>query len=291
MTQIISSLEDISQRYDVLFCDLWGCLHDGTKVFPDAVAALQGFRKRGGSVILVTNSPRPRRTVKTQIHGLGAPQDCYDDIASSGDAAQQAMAAGLFGRKVFHIGPQRDLPFFEHEDGTPIDVERVPLEQAEGIVCTGLYDDRSESPADYKLTLMRAKARGLKLLCANPDVVVDVGEQRIWCAGAIAALYTELGGESHYFGKPHAPIYALSRQRAESIRGAEVRDIDILCIGDGIETDIRGGVGEGLDTLFIAGGLAARETGMRKGHPDPEALLGYLEDAMLSPTAAIGMLR
>jgi len=291
MTQIISSLEDISQRYDVLFCDLWGCLHDGTKVFPDAVAALQGFRKRGGSVILVTNSPRPRRTVKTQIHGLGAPQDCYDDIASSGDAAQQAMAAGLFGRKVFHIGPQRDLPFFEHEDGTPIDVERVPLEQAEGIVCTGLYDDRSESPADYKLTLMRAKARGLKLLCANPDVVVDVGEQRIWCAGAIAALYTELGGDSHYFGKPHAPIYALSRQRAESIRGAEVRDIDILCIGDGIETDIRGGVGEGLDTLFIAGGLAARETGMRKGHPDPEALLGYLEDAMLSPTAAIGMLR
>ncbi|MBD3624814.1 MAG: TIGR01459 family HAD-type hydrolase [Rhodobacteraceae bacterium] len=291
MTQIISSLEDISQRYDVLFCDLWGCLHDGTKVFPEAVAALQGFRQRGGSVILVTNSPRPRRTVKTQIHDLGAPQDCYDDIASSGDAAQQAMAAGLFGRKVFHIGPQRDLPFFEHEDGTPIDVERVPLEQAEGIVCTGLYDDRSESPADYKLTLMRAKARGLKLLCANPDVVVDVGEQRIWCAGAIAALYTELGGESHYFGKPHAPIYALSRQRAESIRGAEVRDIDILCIGDGIETDIRGGVGEGLDTLFIAGGLAARETGMRKGHPDPEALLGYLEDAMLSPTAAIGMLR
>ncbi|MSU89664.1 TIGR01459 family HAD-type hydrolase [Rhodobacteraceae bacterium 2CG4] len=291
MTQIVSSLEDISHRYDVLYCDLWGCLHDGTRVFPEAAAALQRFRAGGGSVILVTNSPRPRRTVKTQIAGLGAPADSYDDIASSGDAAQQAMAAGLFGRKVFHIGPERDLPFFEHEDGSPIDVERVPLEQAEGVICTGLRDDRTETPGDYKLTLMRAKARGLKLLCANPDVVVDIGDQRIWCAGALAALYTELGGESHYFGKPHAPIYALARRRAERIRGAEVRDADILCIGDGIDTDIRGGVGEGLDTLFIAGGLAARETGMRKGEPDPEALIGFLEDARLSPTAAIGMLR
>lgn len=291
MTQIITSLEEISHRYNVLFCDLWGCLHDGTKVFPAAVEALQKFRHGGGSVILVTNSPRPRRSVRAQIAELGAPLDCYDDIASSGDAAQLAMAAGMFGRKVFHIGPQRDLPFFQNEDGTPIDVERVPLEQAEGVVCTGLYDDRSESPENYRLTLMRAKARGLKLLCANPDVVVDVGDQRIWCAGALAALYTELGGEAHYFGKPHAPIYQLARQRAEDLGKGGVRDADILCVGDGIETDIRGGVGEDLDTLFIAGGLAARETGMRKGEPDPEALIGFLEDAELSPTAAIGHLR
>ncbi|MHA3976195.1 TIGR01459 family HAD-type hydrolase [Halovulum sp. GXIMD14794] len=291
MTQIIASLEEISHRYSVLFCDLWGCLHDGTKVFPAAVEALQKFRQGGGSVILVTNSPRPRRSVRAQIAELGAPEDCYDDIASSGDAAQAAMAAGLFGRKVFHIGPERDLPFFHNEDGTPIDVERVPLEEAEGVICTGLYDDRSESPEDYKLTLMRAKARGLKLLCANPDVMVDVGDQRIWCAGALAALYAELGGESHYFGKPHAPIYQLARMRAEQTGRGGVRDTEILCIGDGIETDIRGGVGEDLDTLFIAGGLAARETGMRNGEPDREALLGFLEDAELSPTAAIGHLR
>lgn len=291
MPQIIDALSDISHRYDVLFCDLWGCLHDGTRVFEDAAAALIRFREDGGAVVLLTNSPRPRRSVAAQIASMGAPEDCYDDIVSSGDAAQVAMAQGEFGRKVYHIGPERDLPFFEHPAGTPIDVERVPLDEAEGVVCTGLFDDRTETPEDYRLTLMRAKERGLKLLCANPDIIVDVGTKRIYCAGAIAKLYEELGGRSYYFGKPHAPIYSLARQRADKARGAEVRDEHILCIGDGILTDIKGGVGEGLDTLFVAGGLAAEETGMQAGRPDPDKLDAYLKEQRFSPTASIGMLR
>lgn len=292
MPTIISALAEVAHRYDVLYCDLWGCLHDGTAVFPQAVEALSAFRAGGGTVILVTNSPRPRGAVRTQLRSLGAPDDCYDDIASSGDAAQAAMAAGLFGRKVHHLGPERDLVFFEHEDGTPVDVTRVPLEQAEGVICTGLLDDRTETPDDYRLTLMRAKAAGLKLLCANPDVIVDVGEMRIYCAGALAALYTELGGQSFYYGKPHAPIYQLARQRAEAARGASVVDEAILCVGDGVTTDIQGGLSEGLDTLFITGGLAAAETATtRTQGPDPARLETFLAPHQLSPTQCIAWLR
>ena len=291
MPKIIQSLAEISGQYEALFCDLWGCFHNGKQPFPDAVAALRAFREAGGLVILVTNSPRPTAAVVAQLDGMGAPRDSYDAIASSGDAAQAAMAAGLFGRKVYHLGPERDLVFFTDADGNKIDVERVELDEAEGIICTGLFDDRTETPEDYRLTIATGVNRGLKLLCANPDIVVDVGDQRIYCAGAIAAAYTAAGGESFYYGKPHSPIYDLARQKLTEIRGEVTPDARILCIGDGIHTDIQGGMGENLDTLFVAGGLAADDLGMKDGSPDPAMLTTYLNAAKLSPTATIGTLR
>ncbi len=290
MTRIIDRLAEIADAYDVLYCDLWGCLHDGVRVFDDAVAALTAFRQGGGTVILLTNSPRPAGPVAKQILSLGAPDDCYDAIISSGDAAQAALEAGRFGAKVFHIGPERDDAFFVRADGTPLDVARVALEEADSVVCTGLFDDRTETPEDYRLTLMRAKARGLDMLCANPDIIVDVGDSRIYCAGALGAFYAELGGTPHYFGKPHPPVYALARARAEDIRGP-VEDDRILAVGDGIETDIRGGMAEGLDTLFVTGGLAKAETGTEGGRPDPARLRAFTDRARLTPTAAIGFLR
>jgi len=290
MTHIISHLSDIQDRYDVLYCDLWGCLHNGQNVFPDAVAALQAFRAKGGTVILVTNAPRPRRSVAAQIATFGAPGDCWDDISTSGDAAQRALARGDYGRKVYHLGPEKDLPFFHDRDGNPFDLQRVDLEEAESIICTGLWDDRTETPEDYRLVLMRAKSRGLRMLCANPDVIVDVGDQRIYCAGALAQFYTELGGEVDLFGKPHPPIYALARARAEKERGGPVEDARILCVGDGIHTDIKGGLGENLDTLFITGGLAAEETETATD-PDANKLAAYVAAHQMSPTWAIGYLR
>ena len=221
MTEIIRSLDEIDPGYSVLFCDLWGCLHDGVRAFPAAVAALERFRARGGAVVLLTNSPRPAGDVARQLDMLGAPRSSWDLIVSSGDAAQAAMAAGQFGRRVYHIGPERDLVFFLDADGRPFDIERVPLEEAEGIVCTGLFDDRTETPADYRATILYGKTKGLKLLCANPDIVVDVGDRRIYCAGAIAAAYTEAGGRSYYFGKPHPPIYALARRELAARLGYE----------------------------------------------------------------------
>ena len=290
MTRIISNLAEISGMYDAVFCDLWGCLHDGVRVFPEAVAALQAYRQTGGKVVLLTNSPRPRDQVAIQLDGLGAPRDCWDDIATSGDSAQIAMMDGVVGRKVWHLGPERDLPFFAdlppEVAGDP--VTRVPLDEAEGIVCTGLFDDATETPEDYKAPLLKASVRGLKLLCANPDIVVDKGDKRLFCAGAIAKAYTEAGGESLYFGKPHPPIYDLARRRLAALD--RVPDDRILAIGDGPGTDVAGAIGDDLDCLFVSGGLAAMQTGTRHD-PDPQMMADFLAAEQLSPLYAIGRLR
>lgn len=291
MTEIIDRLDALS-GYTALYCDLWGCLHDGVRVFPAAVAALERFRDGGGTVVLLTNSPRPAHDVARQLDALGAPRSCYDLIVSSGDAAQAAMAAGQFGTRVYHIGPPRDAGFFLRADGTPIAIDRVPLEDAEGIVCTGLFDDRTETPDDYRATILYGKTKGLRLLCANPDIVVDVGHQRIYCAGAIAAAYAEAGGLSYYFGKPHPPIYALARERLAEAMGFSVQPDEILCVGDGIATDIAGAMGENLDSLLVTGGLAAGETATTPAtEPDPARLATFLAANRIAPRYAIGYLR
>ncbi|HKL55080.1 MAG TPA: TIGR01459 family HAD-type hydrolase [Roseovarius sp.] len=290
MTQIIQSLSDISSRYDALFVDLWGCVHNGIKAFPDAVAALRAYRERGGAVVLVTNSPRPRAGVEKQLDLFEVPRDCWDSIATSGDSARAAMFRGVVGQKVYFIGAPHDTSFFEPikviED--PVDIEIVPLDEAEGIVCTGPVDPMAD-PATYRADFLYAKTKGLKLLCANPDIVVDRGDHREWCAGALARLYTEMGGESLYFGKPHPPIYDLARRRLAA-EGHDVETAGILAIGDGIHTDISGAMGEDIDSLFISGGLAARETRTTR-QPDESALESFLDKEKIHPTYTIGHLR
>lgn len=290
MTRILDNLAEVSHSYDALFVDLWGCLHNGIEPFAKAVEALQAYKAQGGVVLLLTNSPRPKSDVVTQLNTIGVPTDCYDEIASSGDAAQTAMKAGMVGRKVYHIGPERDFGFFSDENG-PIDVERVPLAQAEGVVCTGLFDDQTEGPDDYRLTILDAKNRGLKMLCANPDILVDLGHKRIYCAGAIAQAYADAGGTSLYFGKPHSPLYQLAYNRLGQIAGRTIDEDRILCIGDGINTDIQGGVAEGLDTMFITGGLASTEVSSVDGKPDEAELATFLGKHKLSPTFTITNLR
>jgi HAD superfamily hydrolase (TIGR01459 family) len=290
MTRIIESLADIAGDYDALFCDLWGCVHNGLAAYPEAVAVLKGFRAGGGRVVLLTNAPRPWREIAVQIEGLGVPRDAWDAIATSGDSARLAMFEGAVGRKVYFIGEPRDLSFFgpmHLAEGAP-EIERVPLTEAEGIVCTGPFDPHAD-PTVNRADFLYAKTKGLKLLCANPDIVVDRGERREWCAGALAALYTEMGGESLYFGKPHPPIYELARRRlAED--GLPESGSRILAVGDGIHTDVKGALQEDIDSLFITGGLAARETKTVR-QPDPYATKAFIEKEMITPTYAIGFLR
>jgi HAD superfamily hydrolase (TIGR01459 family) len=291
MTQIITSLADISDRYDALFVDLWGCVHNGVKAFPAACDALIAYRQRGGTVVLVTNSPRPRDSVETQLQGFGVPSEAWDEIATSGDSARAAAYDGAVGEKVFFIGQPDEQGVFLRPleiQENPITITTVPLDTAEGIVCTGPFDALAD-PKTLRPELLHAKTRGLKLLCANPDIVVDRGERREWCAGAVAQLYTEMGGESLYFGKPHPPIYDLARRRLAAT-GRTVPNEAILAIGDGIATDIQGAMGEDIDSLFITGGLAATETKTSQD-PDPEALTSYLEKEKSAPTYAIGQLR
>ena len=295
MTQIIQSLSDISAPYDALFVDLWGCVHDGVRAIPSAVAALQAYRKSGGTVVLVTNSPKPRKGVAVQLGKFGVAEDAWDVIATSGDSARAAMFRGAVGSKIYFMGEwERDEEFFAPMSviADPVEIELVPLDKAEGIVCCGPFDPMAD-PAVNRADFLYAKQKGMKLLCANPDIVVDRGETREWCAGALARLYTEMGGESLYFGKPHPPIYDLARRRLSSL-GRDVDTSRILAIGDGAQTDIAGAMGEDIDSLFISGGLAAAETrtlGGPAAQPDENALTAYLQKENAAPTFAIGQLR
>ena len=291
MTQIITRLTDIASHYDALFCDLWGCVHNGIEPFPKAITAMRDYRAGGGIVILVTNSPRPRASVAEQLEEMGLPSDTYDAIATSGDSARSAMYRGAVGSKVWFMGEERrDASFFDplHLIEDPVEIQKVPLEQAEGIVCCGPFDPMAD-PDDLRPELLRAREAGLRLLCANPDIVVDRGETREWCAGAVAKIYTEMGGESLYFGKPHPPIYDLARRRLAAL-GKDIPDARIVAVGDGILTDIQGALGEDIDSIFITGGLAARET-QTKTDPDPAALETYLSDQMANPTYSMGFFR
>lgn len=294
MTQIINNLAEISDPYDAVLCDLWGCLHNGIKPFAEAVVALEQFRDTGKIVHLLTNSPRPASSVYPQLDDIGVARDLYQGITASGDASRAALASGAYGKKVYHVGPDRDEAFFQgvstEDFYQGIDVERVSLEEAEGLVCTGLFDDSTETPDDYRALFLEGKNRGLKMLCANPDIQVDRGDKRIYCAGALAQAYNDMGGVAHNFGKPHPPIYLLAYQRLAAIAGHEIAPKKILCIGDGINTDIRGAIGEDLDSLFITGGLAAAETGT-DGQPDLAKLDAFLTNVQLTPRYSMGHLR
>ncbi len=246
-------------------------------------------------MILLTNAPRPKSSVAAQLDRMGVPRNVWDEIVTSGDAAQFALVSGAVGRRVFFIGADKDQPFFT--DFAPDiaafaasqpPIERVGPKEAEGIVCTGLRDDQTETPDDYRAELLLGKTLGLPMLCANPDIVVDFGDRRLWCAGALARDYEAMGGRALYFGKPHPPIYDLARRRLAAMRGG---DPQILCIGDGIATDVQGGIGEGLDTLFITGGLEAASFGPDAGNPDAILLQDWLDERQLSPTFALGHLR
>jgi HAD superfamily hydrolase (TIGR01459 family) len=254
--EIVSGLREIADSYDAAFCDVWGVLHDGRSARSDAVNALREFRQRRGPVILLSNAPRPVSDVKAQFAKLGVPDDCYDAILTSGVLARDDLARRIAGRelKLLHIGPERDRGVF-----AGLRIGCVQSDEAELVLCTGLFDDDTETPEDYRETLSGLQNRQLALLCVNPDILVQRGGKLVYCAGALARLYEQLGGTAIYYGKPHAPIYdaalKLARERAARI------DLRVLVMGDGLETDIRGANAAGLDALFIADGVHGQDIG------------------------------
>ncbi|MEM7671693.1 MAG: TIGR01459 family HAD-type hydrolase [Pseudomonadota bacterium] len=283
---LIGSLAEISEQYDAVFCDLWGCYHDGITPFPAAVAACHAMRDRGGIVVLLTNAPRPADQVKAFLDKIGGPEDSYDAIVSSGAACQGGLTSGKWGDRFYYLGPDRDLHML-----TGLGLEPVPEDTAQAVLCTGLVDEWNQGLEDYVEQLARLAARGLPMLCANPDIIVDRGEQRFWCAGALARDYAKLGGEVIYFGKPHAPIYDWALEVLAETAGRPVPPARVLAIGDGPATDVKGGCDYGLDTLFVTGGLALGELGPDPEHPDPALLETYLAEHGLTPRYAIGRLR
>lgn len=284
--RIIGSFSEIADGYDAILCDLWGCYHDGIRPYPAAVEACRAFRARGGRVILLTNAPRPPGSIRRFLDGIGSPHDSYDAIVSSGGACQAAIAEGRFGRAIHYVGPERDL----HMLGD-IGFSSAPVAEAGAVLVTGFRNDRTEHPDDYAAEIAEWRRHGLPVLCANPDLVVDYGEERRWCAGAIAAAYAEAGGEVVWFGKPHAPIYRRCFEVLEEIAGAPVPPARIIAAGDGIATDVAGAAATGLDALFVTGGLAAGELGADPEHPDAAHLDSWLAGHGQTPRYAIGRLR
>lgn len=279
---LLSGLAVVADRYDALLCDVWGVLHNGKTAFPGVSDALCTFRKRGGRVLLLSNAPRPGEALPPQLEGFGIAAEAYDGILTSGDATRAFLETASLGSRVLHIGPDRDLPLFEG-----IDIELVGEDKADFVLVTGLFDDDTESPDDYAGALSRWEGKGLALVCANPDIIVDRGHTQIYCAGALARVYEELGGVVIYFGKPHAPIYGLARQRLAGIHGSVIPDNRILAIGDGIGTDMLGAQGEGIDALFITGGIAAARFGDNVKEPDPALLAAFCHEAGVKPVAAL----
>jgi HAD superfamily hydrolase (TIGR01459 family) len=246
---VLSSIAEIGKSYKVWLVDIWGVMHDGLRAHQSAVAATKAFREQGGIVILLSNSPRPSREVKMQLLSLGVPDDAYDATVTSGDLTRYELEKRS-GARVFHLGPERDRAIF-----SGLKLSLTEAEHAQIIVCTGLFDDETETPEDYDRLLKSLAERGLPMICANPDRMVERGKQLIYCAGALADRYAAAGGSVIYAGKPYAPVYALAFEEASRLAGREIAPEEVLAIGDGIMTDMEGAAGVGLDAVFIASGL------------------------------------
>jgi len=251
--RFVEGLRDLVGGVEVVLSDIWGVVHNGLVAFPEACEALHTFRKQGGTVILITNAPRPADSVQRQLRKLGVADDIYDAIVSSGDLTRQFVADHP-GRKMYWIGPERDSSLHRG-----LDMVLAPLEQTDYIVCTGLFDDETESAEDYRKMMLQARDRNLTLICANPDIVVERGDRLIYCAGAIAELYRELGGEVIFYGKPHRPIYERAMELAAERHHHPIELNRVLAIGDSVRTDLAGAHSFGIDCLFVTRGIHAEE--------------------------------
>jgi HAD superfamily hydrolase (TIGR01459 family) len=275
-----SHFSTLAPAYDVVLCDVWGVVHNSVVAFADACDALTRFRQQGGTVVLITNAPRPSAVVMTILDELKVPRAAYDAIVSSGDVTRAVIAARA-GKRVFHVGPERDVPMFEGLD-TPL----AGVESADYVVCSGLFDDTTETPQDYAALIAAMRERELPMVCANPDVVVERGETLVYCAGAIADAYAAAGGSVLYAGKPYRPIYEQALAVARRARGRATEPARLLAIGDSVRTDLQGAAAFGIDCLFVTGGIHAEELGGRD-RPNAAALGDIFAAAGLAPKAVM----
>jgi HAD superfamily hydrolase (TIGR01459 family) len=275
-----SHFSTLAPAYDVVLCDVWGVVHNSVVAFADACDALTRFRQQGGTVVLITNAPRPSAVVMTILDELKVPRAAYDAIVSSGDVTRAVIAARA-GKRVFHVGPERDVPMFEGLD-TPL----AGVESADYVVCSGLFDDTTETPQDYAALIATMRERELPMVCANPDVVVERGETLVYCAGAIADAYAAAGGSVLYAGKPYRPIYEQALAVAQRARGRATEPARLLAIGDSVRTDLQGAAAFGIDCLFVTGGIHAEELGGRD-RPNAAALGDIFAAAGLAPKAVM----
>ena len=281
---------EIADGYDLILCDVWGVLHDGARAHAAAGEALIRFRELPGArprrVVLVSNAPRPWRGVQRILNRFGVPRGAYDAILTSGDLTHDLIAGRLAdhpNERIHHLGPERDRPIF---DG--LDIRLVPAEEAALVVCTGLFDDETETAEDYRAVLEGFRARDMPMICANPDLVVERDKRLIPCAGAIAVVYEAIGGAVVYAGKPHAPVYEAALHKAGALDGLPPPDkARVLAVGDAIRTDIAGARAAGIPSLFVARGIHAEELGVTAEHHSLGNVADWLARQPAKPDAVI----
>lgn len=289
MTSLTDHFSTLAPRYDAVLSDVWGVVHNGVEATPPAGEALSRFREKGGAVSLISNAPRPGDQVVKMLDRMGVPRTAYDGIVTSGDVTRD-MVAKRAGEPFFLIGPERDHTIF-----TGLDAPFSTIADAKYVICTGLFDDEVETPENYRDMLKELRARNLFFLCANPDIVVERGHKLIYCAGALADAYRDLGGEVYYAGKPHRPLYDMAlgevnRARQQRGLGSTVALDRVIAIGDSVRTDLTGANNLGVDCLFVTAGIHAEEFGNRD-NPDPAAIAKMFAAAGKAPAAVTRMLR
>lgn len=276
--QPIARLSDVLDRYDAIISDVWGVLHNGVVATPGAQQALAAARRAGKPVALLTNSPRLPPLVAQQLCDLGVIEPCYDALVSSGGVTRELLEREG-AKPFFHIGPARDAGVFEGLLAQP-----APLESAELVLCTGLFDDETETPEQYRPTLEAARARGLRLYCANPDLVVERGDRLIPCAGALADLYEKLGGSVIWVGKPKPLVYSRAREALEAVLSQPLATARVLCIGDAFRTDIAGANAEGHDVIMTLAGIHGHQIGLDGSRYDHDRLESLAAETRQRPT-------
>jgi len=267
----VAGLGDIAFEYDALIVDIWGIVHNGVEPFETACEALRRYRMEYGPVVLVSNAPRPSSSVIEQLDNLGVTSEIYDAIVTSGDVTSSLLEQRQI-RNIYHLGPERDLPLLEM-----LDVHLCDIDEAEAVLCTGLVDDTTEAPEDYGDMFSEFEDNDLTMICANPDLVVERGDQLVYCAGALAEAYEGLDGDVIYAGKPHKEIYDLTLLAIEEYAGREISKSSILAIGDGLRTDIRGALNAQIPCMFVAGGIHGHELIGEDGALIREKFVGVVE--------------
>ncbi len=281
---LLQSVSVLASRYDAWLCDIWGVMHNGQRAFATAGDACGRFRNSGGTVVLLSNSPRPRQGVIAQLEAIGVSEDAWDAVVTSGDVTRDLLKQNQ-DKALFHLGPERDRGVF-----AGLDLTFTAADEAELVICSGLHDDTSETPDDYTGLLGKLVVRDLPMICANPDLMVERGETLVYCAGALAAQYEALGGRVTYAGKPHMPIYERAFARIAEHRGESAARDRVIAIGDGLKTDMAGAAKAGIDALFIASGLHLAGAGS-SGTADAEAIAELFTGAANYPVAAQSRLK
>lgn len=281
---LVEGLQPLADRYDLILCDVWGVLHNGLKAYEAASEALTRFRQGGGQVVLVSNAPRPGAAIIAQLDGFKVPREAYDAVVTSGDLTRLAIQERL-DKVVHHIGPPRDMPVYEG-----LAVRFGSIAEADYVVCSGFDNDETETAADYRLRLEAMLERGLLMVCANPDLVVERGPVILPCAGAIALAYEEMGGPVFYAGKPHGPVYDRALAVAAELGGRPVAKDRVLAIGDAIRTDIAGAAAFGIDSLLVARGIHGEELGVHRGPLVSSHVQDWIDRQPVKPTAIIDLL-